>query len=80
MIHKFRIGQKVCYAGSRGNFRILPGVHVISGELPERNGEFEYQVTCVVRESELIGATYGSEITPISDKPVGPAMTLPASI
>jgi hypothetical protein len=44
---------------------IPPGVHVISGELPERNGEFEYQVTCVVRESELIGATYGSEITPI---------------
>jgi hypothetical protein len=35
---------------------------VITGELPERNGEFEYQVACVVRESELIGATYGCDI------------------
>jgi hypothetical protein len=57
MFHKFRIGQRVRYAGSRNNFEIPPGVHVITAELPERGGEVEYHVTCVVRESELIDGT-----------------------
>jgi hypothetical protein len=57
MFHKFRIGQRVRCVGSRSNFDIPPGVHVISAELPERDGECEYQVTCVVRESELIDGT-----------------------
>ena len=58
MFHKFRIGQRVLYVGSRSNFQIRPRVHVITAELPERDGEVEYQVTCVMSESELIDGTF----------------------
>jgi hypothetical protein len=58
MFHKFRIGQRVRYAGSRSNFETPPRVHVITAELPERDGEVEYQVTCVMSESELIDGTF----------------------
>lgn len=64
MIHKFRIGQRVEYTGPRRNFDIPPAVHVIGAELPERDGEFEYHVVCVVRESELT-AKCGLDNTPI---------------
>jgi hypothetical protein len=58
MFHKFRIGQRVRCVGSRSNSDIPPGVHVITAELPERDGEVQYQVTCVVSESELIDGTF----------------------
>ena len=64
MIHKFRIGQRVECTGPRRNFDIPPGAHVIGAQLPERDGEFEYQVVCVVRESEL-SATRGLDNTSI---------------
>jgi len=69
MIHKFRIGQRVQCAGSRSNFDVPPGGHVITAELPQRNGEFEYQVTCVVRESELVDAMYECDIPQIPGIP-----------
>jgi hypothetical protein len=54
MIHKFRIGQTV-----EDRLESKPDgsseVYVITAELPQRNGEFEYQITRTVRESDLKG-------------------------
>jgi hypothetical protein len=58
-MHKFRVGEHVELAPSvRGN--IQGGVYEIKRTLPERNGEFQYQIKSinepherVARESEL---------------------------
>ena len=58
-MHKFRVGQRVELAPSvRGN--IQGGIYEIKRLLPERSGEFQYQIKSVseshdrvARESEL---------------------------
>src|SRR6516162_1233189 len=58
-MHKFKIGQHLFPARSVG-LNVPDGVYVIVKRLPERNGEFEYQIKKlaepderVVRESQL---------------------------
>ncbi len=58
-IHKFKIGQTVFLSPSFG-LNIPGGTYIITKKLPERDGEFLYQVKSarepherVVRESEL---------------------------
>jgi hypothetical protein len=41
MSHKFKIGQAVEYRTSRGIY--ARGPYVVTAELPERDGEFEYR-------------------------------------
>ena len=55
--HKFKIGQTV-YVEQR--FNLPGGAYVITKQLPERDGEFEYRIKSVtepheraVRESQL---------------------------
>ena len=61
MSHKFKIGQAVEYSASRGIY--ARGPYVVTAELPERDGEFEYRIKSpnelyerIARESELRGA------------------------
>jgi hypothetical protein len=56
-IHKFKIGDTVFL---KGTLNVPGGAYTISGQLPERNGEYEYRIKSarephhrVVRESEL---------------------------
>jgi len=56
-VHKFKIGETVFLEGS---LNVLGGAYVIIRQLPERNGEHEYQIKSarephdrVVRESQL---------------------------
>jgi hypothetical protein len=58
-MHKFKIGQHLFPARSVG-LNVPDGVYVIVKRLPERDGEFEYQIKNlaepderVVRESQL---------------------------
>jgi len=58
-MHKFKIGQHLFPARSVG-LNVRDGVYVIVKRLPERDGEFEYQIKNlaepderVVRESQL---------------------------
>jgi hypothetical protein len=68
MPHKFILGQAVKYSPTRGLYA-PHGIYVVTAALPERNGEFEYQIKHpneaherVVRESEL-SITRGGEIS-----------------
>ncbi len=58
--HKFRAGQRVTLAANFANRSSGGGGYVITKQLPERGGEFEYRVKStsepherVARESEL---------------------------
>lgn len=58
--HKFRAGQKVTLAPNFAHGSMGGGAYVITRQLPERGGEFEYRVKSstepherVARESEL---------------------------
>jgi hypothetical protein len=58
-MHKFKIGQRLFPARSVG-LNVTDGAYVIVKRLPERDGEFQYQIKNiaksderVVRESEL---------------------------
>jgi hypothetical protein len=60
--HQFRVGQRVTLATNVINRRAIGGSYVVTKELPERDGEFEYRIRSasesherVVRESELAG-------------------------
>jgi hypothetical protein len=57
---KFRAGQRVTLAPSLTKRNVAGAGYVVTRQLPERNGEFEYQIKSisepherVVRESEL---------------------------
>jgi hypothetical protein len=58
--HKFRAGQRVTLAANFANRNVGGAGYVVTRQLPERGGEFEYRVKSVsephervVRESEL---------------------------
>jgi hypothetical protein len=58
--HKFRAGQRVTLAVSFTNRRSASAGYVVTKQLPERGGEFEYRIKSVsephervARESEL---------------------------
>jgi hypothetical protein len=58
--HKFRAGQRVTLAPSVYNRREIAGGYVVTKQLPEREGEFEYRIKAVsepyervARESQL---------------------------
>ena len=59
MPHKFKVGQAVEYHPPRGIYAPR-GTYLVTAELPERDGQFEYHIRSVnerhervVRESEL---------------------------
>jgi hypothetical protein len=59
--HKFQTGQRVTLAASAASRRAAGGSYVITKQLPERSGEFEYRIKSVsephervARESELV--------------------------
>ena len=59
MPHKFILGQAVAYTSQTGTYA-PPGIYVVTANLPERDGEFEYHIKHtselherVARESEL---------------------------
>ena len=58
--HKFRTGQRVTLAPSLANRSAAGGGYVVTRQLPERGGEFEYRIKSlsepherVARESDL---------------------------
>jgi hypothetical protein len=58
--HKFKLGLTVFLERTSLNRDAAPGAYEVTRHLPERNGEFEYQIKSsgeahmrVVRESEL---------------------------
>jgi hypothetical protein len=58
--HKFRAGQRVTLAAGFTNRRSASPGYVVTKQLPERGGEFEYRIKSasesherVARESEL---------------------------
>ncbi len=58
--HKFRAGQRVTLAASFTNRGAAGAGYVVTRQLPERDGEFEYRIKSisepherVARESEL---------------------------
>ena len=61
LTHKFKIGQRLFPSRHRYTSENLPhGAYVVIKRLPERNGEFEYQIRSlselherVAREGEL---------------------------
>jgi hypothetical protein len=62
MPHKFTIGQTVHYRPA-GRDRSVAGLYVVTKRLPEKDGEFQYQIKHpaerherTARESELRGA------------------------
>jgi hypothetical protein len=62
MRHKFILGQLVDYSPPRGLYA-APGIYVVTAQLPERDGEFEYHIKHtselherIARESELQAA------------------------
>jgi hypothetical protein len=59
--HKFKSGQRVTLAASATSRRAASSGYVITRQLPERGGEFEYRIKSVsephervARESELV--------------------------
>jgi hypothetical protein len=59
MLHKFILGQAVEYVPPRGQYA-PPGIYVVTAKLPQRDGEFEYQIKHtselherIARESDL---------------------------
>jgi hypothetical protein len=63
-MHKFEVGQAVQFEVSTWRFRnSQPGSYEVRRQLPERNGEFEYQIKSsneaherVATESQIIRA------------------------
>ena len=60
--HKFQAGQRVTLAANIINRSAVGGSYVVTKQLPERDGEFEYRLKNayesherVARESELAG-------------------------
>ncbi len=60
--HKFRAGQRVTLSANFANRNAGGAGYVVTRQLPERGGEFEYRVKSVsephervARESELAG-------------------------
>jgi hypothetical protein len=58
--HKFQAGKRVTLAANLINRSAIGGNYVVTKQLPERNGEFEYMIKAasepherVARESEL---------------------------
>jgi len=58
--HKFRTGQRVTFAANSASRRAASAGYVVTRQLPERGGEFEYRIKSisepherVARESEL---------------------------
>jgi hypothetical protein len=58
--HKFRAGQRVTLTTAFVNRSLASGGYVVTKQLPERGGEFEYRIKSVsephervARESEL---------------------------
>jgi predicted transcriptional regulator len=58
--HKFQAGQRVTLAANVINRSAVGGTYVVTNQLPERDGEFEYRIKSVsethervARESEL---------------------------
>ena len=59
--HKFRVDQRVALAAKAINRNAAGGSYVVTKQLPERAGEFEYRIKSasesherVARESELV--------------------------
>lgn len=52
--HKFRTGQRVTLAASAANRSAAGGSYVITRQLPERNGEFEYRIKSVSEPHERV--------------------------
>jgi hypothetical protein len=59
--HKFQAGERVRLAASGPNWGVAGGGYVVTKQLPERDGAFEYRIKSisepherVVRESELV--------------------------
>jgi hypothetical protein len=59
--HKFRTGQRVTLAANATNRSAAGGSYVITRQLPQQGGEFEYRIKSVsephervARESELV--------------------------
>jgi hypothetical protein len=59
--HKFQVGQRVTLAANIINRSAAGGSYVVTKQLPEGNGEFEYRIKSVsephervVRESKLV--------------------------
>jgi hypothetical protein len=59
--HKFRVDQRVTLAANVINRAAAGGSYVVTKQLPERAGEFEYRIKSasesherVARESELV--------------------------
>jgi hypothetical protein len=59
--HKFQAGERVRLAASAPNWGVAGGGYVVTTQLPERDGAFEYRIKSisepherVVRESELV--------------------------
>jgi hypothetical protein len=64
--HKFKIGERLFPARSVG-LNVPDGAYVVIKRLPERDGEFEYQIKSVaeldervVRESQLRSNPWGN--------------------
>jgi len=58
--HKFRAGERVTFGGRVTNRDAAGGGYVVTKQLPERNGEYEYRIKNisepherVARESDL---------------------------
>ena len=59
-IHKFAVGQKVCFTSEMGQFANRSETFVVVRQLPEASGAFQYQIRSemdgharVVRENQL---------------------------
>jgi hypothetical protein len=59
MPHKFILSQAVAYTSPTGTYA-PPGIYVVTANLPERDGEFEYHIKhsselheLIAKESEL---------------------------
>ena len=55
LTHKFKIGQRLFPSRHRHNAEDLPqGAYVVIKRLPERDGEFEYQIRSVSELHERV--------------------------
>jgi hypothetical protein len=58
--HKFKLGQSVYLQATRSNRDASRGAYAVTRQLPERDGQFEYQIKSlsepherVVKESDI---------------------------
>jgi hypothetical protein len=51
--HKFRAGQRVTLAANFRNRNAAPG-YVVTRQLPERDGEFEYRIKSISEPHERV--------------------------